>query len=192
MTRHCRVNRERQRGSAMLVTLIVTAALIAGGGVLVSLQLNSNRSADLTRGGVTALYCAEAGLAAARPVIAANYNQWASTLATGVTMSTFDSVAEPGWLSAGIGSHDLDLDQDGIDNRVDFKVHIMDNDDEMLPLINDRTIDNDMQVIIVVQCLAFPETPKQVVELVLFNGGMGCDPWQQGGCGGDGNDAQSP
>ena len=167
--------RERQRGSAMLVTLIIIASLLAGAAVLVSLQINSNRSTDLTRSGMSALYCAEAGLSAARSVVAQNYSQWNATLAAGGT-------TEPSWLASGIGSHDLD--GDGVD---DFAVYIKDNDDEQSPLSNDLTHDNDLQVFVVSTCIKYPDTPKAVTELILYNGGTGCYPWQIGGCGGDGN-----
>jgi len=71
-----RRGRIRQRGSAMLVTMIIISSLLAGAAVLVSMQLASNRSSDITRSGLSATYCAEAGLSAARSVVAANYNNW--------------------------------------------------------------------------------------------------------------------
>lgn len=170
-----RPRRATQRGSAMLVTLIIIASLLAGAAVLVSLQLNSDRSTDLTRSGMSALYCAESGLSAARSVVGQNYGLWNDTLLAGGT-------TEPSWLYNGIGSHDLD--GDGVD---DFAVYIKDNDDEQSPLSNNLTHDNDLQVFVVSTCLKYPDTPKAVTELILYNGGTGCYPWQIGGCGGDGN-----
>ena len=168
--------RSTQRGSAMLVTLIIIASLLAGAGVLVSMQLASNRSSDLTRNGMSSMFCAEAGLAAARPIVAANYPLWASALATpGV---------EPAWLSTGIGSHDIDNPPDGI---ADFMVYLKDNDDELPPAANDPTHDSDLRVFIVSTCLKYTDTVQVVEELVQFTGGGSCYQSQEGGCGGNGN-----
>jgi len=46
------MKRDSQRGSAMLVTLIITVALLAGAAVLVSLQLSANKSTELSRAGI--------------------------------------------------------------------------------------------------------------------------------------------
>src|SRR6185312_4064680 len=97
--------RNSQRGSAMLVTMIVIASLLAGAAVLVSMQLASNRSSDLTRTGVSATYCAEAGLDAARSVVAANFAMWGSALwACG---SGPYPCAEPSWISSALGTQNL-------------------------------------------------------------------------------------
>lgn len=178
--------RQRERGSAMLVTLIVIGALLSGAAVLVSLQLFSNRATDLTRSGMSALYCAEAGLSAARPVVATNYAQWNPSLALSAPTTNAPpgagDTSEPSWLSTAIGSHDLDGDGVG-----DFAVYLYDNDDEQAPLPNNLVRDNDLQVFIVSRCVKYPDTPKEVRELILYNGGTSCYPWQTGGCGGDGN-----
>lgn len=163
----------------MLVTLIIISALLAGAGVLLSVQMASNRSSDLTRTGMTSLYCAEAGLAVARQVVAENYIDWKASLCNTATC------AEPAWLSAGIdaktGTMAHDLNGDG---TADFKVWLRDNYDEISA--NDPVVDSDLQVYIVSQCIAFPDTPKQVEELILFTGGIECYPWQLGGCSGGG------
>lgn len=156
-----------------MVTLIIIAALLAGAAVLVSLQLASSRSTDLTRSSVTALYCSEAGLSAARRVVADNYAAWNASLASpGI---------EPPFLRAAF-SHDLD--GDGID---DFLVTLRDNDDEYPPLTNDVTRDNDLQVFVVSRCTKFPDTPQEVSELIHVTGPSKCYQSQEGGCGGNGN-----
>ncbi|MDB4959005.1 MAG: hypothetical protein JWO36_6574 [Myxococcales bacterium] len=165
------MNRRNQRGSAMLVTMILVAALFAGGAVLVSMQLGATRSTDVTRNGLSALYCAEAGLAAARPVVANNYANWSGSLGT---------ATEPSWLS-GI-NHDIDGD-----GSADFVITLKDNDDELPPLTNDLTHDNDLKIYIVSTCIKYPETPKEVRELVQFNLNATCYQSQEGGCGGNGN-----
>ncbi len=160
----------------MLVTLIVIGALLAGGAVLVSLQMSSNRSVDLTRTSTSALYCAEAGMAAARPVVAANYAVWGAANALPIT-------TEPLWLYNGInatGTHNLDaLGGD------DFQVTLKDNGDE--GATDDPTSDTDLQVFIIVKCIRYPDTEKEVSELVLYNGATACIRGQQGGCVGDGH-----
>ena len=79
--------RQSERGSAMLVTLILMSALLAGAAVLAAMQMSSTRSSDVTRTGMSATYCAEAGLAQARAVIAANYTSWAGWLCTASSTS---------------------------------------------------------------------------------------------------------
>jgi len=165
------MRRDRERGSAMIVTMIVVTSLLAGSAALVSMQMSGNRSTDLTRTGISALYCAEAGLVAARPVVAASYARWNGSLGTG---------AEPGWLS----SINHDVDGDGV---ADFVITLKDNDDELPPLTNDPTHDNDLKIFIVSTCTKYPDAPKQVMELVQYNGGGNCYQSQQGGCGGNGN-----
>lgn len=156
----------------MLVTMIVLGALLAGGAVLVSIQISSNKSMDLTRTGMTALYCAEAGLSAARPLVANNFANWPGNLGTNV---------EPTWLNSPALNHDLDGDGDD-----DFVITLKDNADEGVAADAPAT-DTDLQIFIISTCTGVPETAKQVSELVLYNGAAPCYPGQQGGCDGDGN-----
>jgi hypothetical protein len=165
------MKRNPERGSALIVTMIVVTSLLAGSSILVGMQMSSNRSNDLARSGVSALYCAEAGLVAARSVVASHYAQWNASLG---------SSTEPSWLS-GINH---DIDGDGV---ADFTITLKDNDDELPPLPNDPTRDNDLKVYVVSTCTKYPDTPKQVMELVQYNGGGNCYQSQQGGCGGNGN-----
>jgi len=165
--------RRRERGTAILITMIVVVALLGGGAVLVGLQLSSTRSSEITRSGMTALYCAEAGLNAARPIVANNYAGWNAALAAGT---------EPAWLNHPTPDHDLNLDG----SAADFTITLKDNDDEgALP--NDPNTDNDLQIWVISTCNMFPENKKQVSELVRFNVGGKCYQSQLGGCGGNGN-----
>jgi hypothetical protein len=173
--------RNPERGSAMLVTLILIAALLAGAAVLVSMQVSSTRSSEVTRTGTSALYCAEVGLAAARPVVAANYATWKAGGATNFTLPTATSPTEPSWLASGIGVHDANGDGAGSD----YVVYLVDNDDE--PVTQDYLTDNDLRVFIVSRCLLYSENQKEVRELVQYSGGGKCYNAQQGGCGGNGN-----
>ena len=171
--------RQRERGSAMLVTMLIIAALMAGAGILLQLQLSSSRSSDFTRSGTAALYCAEAGIAAARNVVAQSYQAWNGSMCTNPDPML---CTEPAWLAAGVGSHDIDGDGDA-----DFLIYLRDNDDELPPLLPDGNTDNDLQVFVVSRCLAFPDTPKQVEELVLHNGAPPGYSGQIGNTNGDGN-----
>jgi hypothetical protein len=175
------VSRARQRGSAMLVTMIVIAALLAGAGVLVAMQLGSNHGSDLTRSGMSSMYCAEAGLVAARPFVAANYPSWNSSLTL-----PGQTPVEPAWLYNGItaAGHDIDNPADGV---ADFMVYLRDNDDENAPAPNDPSHDSDLRVFIVSRCLKYTDTVQEVEELVHFTGGGQCYNSQEGGCGGNGN-----
>ncbi|HEY3807557.1 MAG TPA: hypothetical protein VGL61_33375 [Kofleriaceae bacterium] len=171
-------NRNSQRGSAMLVTMIVIASLLAGAAVLVSMQLASNRSSDLTRTGVSATYCAEAGLDAARSVVAANFANWGSALlACG---SGPYPCTEPSWLSSAF-SHNLTGGSGS-----DFWIYIKDNDDELPPNANNLQVDNDLSVFVVSRCIRYADNVKEVEELIQYSGG-GQDYRSQQGLGRYGN-----
>lgn len=176
------MRRTPERGSAMIVTLILIAALLAGGSVLLQMQMTSTRSADLARSNMSAMFCAEAGLSAARPIVAENYPQWNASLCT-TSKTNPDACTEPAWLAQAIdawGTHDLDGD-----GQADFTVYLRDNDDE--PGENNAALDNDLRVFVVARCIKYVDTPKQVDELVEHNGSFGCIGNMIGGPDGDGN-----
>lgn len=155
----------------MLVAMILMAALLAGAAVLVSLQLSSNRSTELTKTGITALYCAESGLTASRQVIAINQSDWNNHLGTDI---------EPSWL----GTVDHNIDDDA-GNTDDFRVTLEDNFDEIGTDIPGT--DSDGKIYVVSRCLMYPDTPREVRELVTFTQVTHCYSAQRGGCGGNGN-----
>ena len=164
-----------------MLVLLLLMALLAGGAVVVGMQVQSTRGTDLTRNGLDSFYCAESGLAAVRSVIANNYPQWNASLCSGACV-VGTAASEPVWLRSPAVSHDLD--GDGAD---DFVITLKDNDDEQTPLANDPTRDNDLQVFIVSTCTKFPELPKQVTELVLVTGAGTCYGGVSGGWNGNGN-----
>lgn len=168
------MKRNSQRGSAMLVAMILMAALLAGAAVLVSLQLGSNRSTEMTKNGIKALYCAEAGLTATRATIALQQPLWGAALAS--------PTVEPTWLST--ISHDIDNDTS---NDPDFKVTLEDNFDEIPPTPDNQAADSDGKIYIVSRCLIFPDTPREVRELISYTTITHCYSAQRGGCGGNGN-----
>jgi hypothetical protein len=165
------MKRNPEQGSAILLVLVIIMALLGGGAALLSTQLKATKSTDLIKNGAAALHCAEAGLAAARQTVASNYAQW---------NGSFGQTAEPSWLAS--VNHDLDGN-----GSADFTITLRDNDDEQDPLPTNTSIDNDLAVFVIATCTKYPELPKQVSELVLYNGGGGCYQSQLGGCGGNGN-----
>src|SRR5690606_16179615 len=126
------MTRSSQRGSAMLVAMILMAALLAGATVLVTLQMSSNRNTELTKTGITALYCAEGGLISARAAVAENPASSNDQLGTKIQTS---------WLPAEIAN---DLDGDG---AADVEIILEDNFDE--PGTDNPNVDSDGKIFIV-------------------------------------------
>lgn len=179
-----RVRRRRaERGSAMLVTLIIITALLAGGAVLVSLQMASSRSADLARTGASSLFCAEAGLSAVRKVIGESpHANWPNWLCQQTDISKCN-MTDDGFTTALNGLiANRSIDGDG---TADFEVFIRDNDDE--PGLTDITVDNDLRIFIGARCLKYPDNVKVVEELVEYNQGTSCIGNMLGGPDSDGN-----
>lgn len=171
----------------MLITLLLTSALLAGGAVMLGMQLKSTRSAGLVKQKITSEQCAEAGLIAGRSAVASNYGSWTGSLCNqapplGTGSCVIGSAAsEPAWLNASVVDHDLD------DNGTsDFVLTLIDNNDEVAPTANDPAVDNDLQVWVISTCTSGDIT-TQVRELVKYTPGNTCYQAQLGGCGGGGN-----
>lgn len=174
------MTRQRERGSAMLVTLIVIAALLAGASVLVSMQLASTRGGGMDRTGMSALYCAEAGLEAALPVVQANYSApgsptgWGQALAASAPAPYGAGIlTEPPWLYSGINGanpYGHDLDGDHVD---DFSVYLKDNSNDDAPSADDPATDEDLRIFIVSTCTKYPDQPVQVQELIKYDNATG-------------------
>jgi type II secretory pathway pseudopilin PulG len=161
------MSRQGQRGSAMLVTMVIIAALLAGAAVLASMQVNSNRSTELTRNGLGSLYCAEHGLTAARQHVINGYGFWQAALAGNCADSDCATLVEPAFLSSTAFSHDVD----GGTTSNDFAIYIRDNDDDATgPQI--LSADSDDTIFIVSRCTKYPDTPKQVEELIKYTPAM--------------------
>jgi hypothetical protein len=167
-----------ERGSAMLITLVLISALLGGAAILSSLQISSLRGAGLSRSKMSATYCAEAGLTMSHPSASKNYSQWNSALCK----PSCAAPAQPSWLGSNAFSHDLD--DDGVD---DFSVTLRDDDDEVAPAPNDPAIDVNYKVYLVSTCLKYPDTPVQVMELVKYSPSAQCYQSQEGGCNSRGN-----
>lgn len=179
--------RNSQRGSAMLVTIIIISSLLAGAVVLVSMQLASNRSTDLSRSSVTALYCAEAGLHAARAAVA---EADATEIDAAVAASAGGTLTEPTWLTTDINTNSATgHDVDGNGTGPDFHVYIKDNDDEVINgVANNLADDIDNKVWVVSVCDLYPETPQAVSELLdIAKQNATMYDWQAGGAFGNNN-----
>ena len=161
------MKRNSERGAAMLVTMILITALLAGAVVLSNMQINSTRSADVMKQSNKSFNCAEAGVVTARMIVASNFNRWDEGLAA--------YPAEPSWIASAIGNHDLD--NDGVP---DFVITLVDNDDETMSP-NDLTHNNDLQIYVVSTCVANTDMPKEVRELIEYNGGTNAYESQAGG-----------
>jgi hypothetical protein len=138
------------------LVLVVVLALLVGGAVLLSLQMGSTKQAGVTADKRGALFCAEAGLAAARTPLMTNVADWAIVLDA-------DATNDPAWYPI-----TGDLDGDGDD---DYEVTVRDNDDEAAPAADNPNADSDLRVFAVSRCLMYPDTPRSVSELVRYTGG---------------------
>ena len=175
--------RERERGTAILITIIVIVALLGGGAVLVGMQVGSTRSTEVARSNMTALYCAEAGLNAARKPVLDAYTAdgtWAGALGSGT---------QPLWLADPTIDHDLDPG-DSLTTD-DFEITLVDNDDE-IGFTATPLIDNDLQIYVVSTCNKFPQNKKQVRELIRFKVSQQFYNSQAGGIGGNNNANPNP
>jgi len=193
--------RQRERGTAILITMLITVALIGGGAVLVGMQMASTRSTDVARSNMTSLYCAEAGLNAARKIVAQNFttdNTFNGGLTVGAACND-DSTCTGGALCIQVGAGNFCMTQPAFlangpnvnhdllaTGSDDFYVVIVDNEDEVT-FTNDYTKDNDLHVFIVSTCTRFPDNKKQVRELVRIKPGLKDYDSQLGGAGGNSN-----
>lgn len=150
------MTRSAERGATLIVVLVVVVALLAAAAVLIRSQLNSTRSAGMAKSQKESLYCAEAGLAAARARIGESYAQWPDLLDA-------DATNNPHW-------YPIQGDLDG-DGEVDYEVTIRDNDDEAPPAPNNPAQDNDLRIFVVSRCVQSADSPQRVMELIRYEGG---------------------
>lgn len=150
----------------MLITLMLTVGLIAGGAVLLRMQLVSTQSAGVVSEEIAALNCAESGLIAARPFVTANVAGWTASLCnpppprgTGACIIG-TPVSEPAWLAP--MPHDIDGDGSN-----DVVITLVDNDDE---IPRDPVLDVDQTIHIIATC-DLRGARAQVDELVRYETG---------------------
>jgi hypothetical protein len=145
-----------QRGSAMLLVATLLVALLAGGAVALYVQLQGTKSASLVKASKSSLFCAEAGVIAARPTLAQSYLNWPILL-------DGNAANDPSWYPL-----TGDIDGDGVN---DYEVTIKDNDDEVPPAADDPEVDTDRRVFAVGRCLKNSDVSRQVIELLVVGGG---------------------
>ncbi len=145
----------RQRGSALMTSLIILSGLLVAAGASVYLMTAETRSTGYTAMSRRSLFCAEGGLAMARPIVAANYATWDAVL-------DGDPSNDPPWYPI---TGYLEANATG---TPDFTVTLKDNDDELPPLTNDANRDNDLMVFLVSRCTRYPEHPRTVMQLVEY------------------------
>jgi hypothetical protein len=150
-----RTRRDPERGGALIVVMIILTSLIAGTAIALYVQLNETKGSGLVRQGRDATYCAEAGLAAARGLIAEHQEQWNAML-------DGNAANDPAWYPI-VG----DVDGDG---GLDYQVIIRDNDDEAPPTPLDPRTDNDLVVFVVSRCTKWNEVPREIMEMVFHDG----------------------
>jgi hypothetical protein len=144
-----------QRGSVMLLVAIMLAALLTGGAAALYLQLGSIKAVGEVTTRRRAMYCAEAGLARARPLLAASSNAIAAILDA-------DPSNDPTWYPVQGRVDDLPIDAT---NPAHYVVTVADNDDDTN---NDTTVDADSAVFLISTCQRYSSTPSTLVELVGF------------------------
>lgn len=155
------MRRNGERGSIMVIVMIIMVALLGAGAVAINVQVADTRSTGMIRSARDALYCAEAGLAEARPLVGQHFADWSILLDDDP-----DNDDGAGWYP--VRGEFVD---DGDDTTWDYEVRIMDNNDEVWPQPNDTTKDNDLRIFIVSKCVKFPDTPREVLELIIYEGG---------------------
>jgi hypothetical protein len=136
----------------MIVVMVIIVGLLAAGGIVVYVSSSETPGSGYLAVARRSLYCAVAGLAAARPIVAANSAGWGSVIDA-------DPSNDPPW-------HPIRGRLDPAATEDDFEVTILDNVDELPPAISDPQSDNDLRVFVVSRCLKYPEMPRTVVELL--------------------------
>jgi Tfp pilus assembly protein PilX len=166
-----RPRRRRQHGGVtllLIVVLILLAALV--GALAVRGSFTDLRMSGSERVARTSFYCAEAGLNAARPLVAASIGQWDSMLAG--TAPGGQAQPYTGSIQGGIGA-----------SPAQYKAWIVDNQDEQ-PDAPQR--DADLTVILISQCIdtslnGTASVGRELRELVTYGGNGGTDYRYQAG-----------
>jgi hypothetical protein len=152
----------RDRGGVTLLLILVLLAFAALVGALAVRGATGDLQMSATqRAGRSSFYCAEAGLNAARPILAANYGQWNSIFATGVAAGFTYPVTG-------------DLDADG---NSDYSVTISDNVDEFPT--NNPNVDSDLTAVITSTCISSTlsggASNRTLRQIITYTGSLGTD-----------------
>jgi hypothetical protein len=152
----------RERGGATLLLILVLLAFSALVGALAVRGASGDlQMAASQRANRSSFYCAEAGLNAARPILASVYGQWNSIFATGKATGITYPVTG-------------DLDGDG---QIDYSVTIADNIDEQPT--NNPLVDSDLAAIITSVCvsptLSGGASNRTLMQIISYTGQLGTD-----------------
>jgi hypothetical protein len=171
--------RNRQRGGVtmlLIVVLILLAALV--GALAVRGAFTEMHMSGSSRVARTSFYCAEAGLNVARPIIGANSGSWAGIL-NGTSIPSWYPIR--GSIEGGQGIMNAN-------NNWDYIVTIKDDNDETPYSANNLTVDNNLQVIIISDCIdptisgmSSDMGGHELRELIQYQGNGGTDQRNQAG-----------
>ena len=200
MTHH-RSHQRRESGTIMVLVVTILAALLAGASVALYLQVSSTRAAGITGHTRGSLYCAEAGLAHARPLVAPIPDDWN-------TLIDFDMGNNPEWYPVVTqGLPDPHMCMYGcIVGRIEpptagdtdphYVVVVEDNEDEYTMDSRRLDVDSDRRIILRSTCLKYSNAPREVLEIVSEERAPGYDYSAQAGRGaanaGNRNQAGTP
>lgn len=146
----------------MVLVITILAALLGIAAIGLSLQLNSTKSTALVKDSRASLYCAEAGLAAARAALIQNRSDWNNVL-DGSSIGTW-YVLPPAIPPEEVG---IVGDLDGIGPlTADYSVVIRDDADGD----NNLDRDNNDTIIVTSTCLLYPTAPATVTEIISLMG----------------------
>ncbi len=159
---------KNQKGGATLLLILVLLAFSALVGALAVRGATGDlQMAGSQRQNRTAFYCAEAGLNAARPILAINYAQWNNIFSTNTATGFTYPITG-------------DLDNDG---HADYSVTIKDDVDEFPT--NDPTKDSNLSAILVSTCisqtLSGGAQQRTLQQIVTYSGSLATDYRYQAG-----------
>ncbi len=148
----------RNRGSALLVTLLILLIIGLAVASIVSYSSQSHQKAIRNARTLDRDSCLQAGLQLARSYFGRNFTNWNSYLGdpsryNPVASATNTTPANPLSSTLQLNKPELFADLDN-DNRSDVFIFIRDNADEFAPATANWTRDNDQNVIIGAVCLS--------------------------------------
>lgn len=136
---------------AVVMTVMIAMTLVAMIGL--SLMQTSLRTVGMQREAARALYCAEAGLAAGRILLAQRVGLWNTYLSCG-------QACPSGYPITGAAAPD---------GSATYSVHIEDNVDEFPPQANNPFVDNDLTVVMVARCTDARLPPRTIRQHLTYD-----------------------
>jgi len=156
-----RANRSNQRGSALLTAAALTIVLlVVVAGVIYYATQSRLRAITVSRG-VARISCTESGLQVSRAYFGRNYSLWNSKFLPNpgvynALATARDPLLRPPLMAS---NPELFADLDG-DGKPDVYIYVRDNADELQPVANNPSRDNDLNVIVGAMCISETLTPR--------------------------------